>query len=136
VQSFRERVAEWTNGHGFDAILDPVGAGYLADNLRSLSVEGRLVIIGLMGGVKADLEIGLMMVKRLRIIGSTLRARSIAAKSRVMDALAQRVWPLIGAGAIQPVIDTVLPIERADEAHALVASDRTFGKVVLTIGAD
>jgi putative PIG3 family NAD(P)H quinone oxidoreductase len=132
--SFRERINEWTDGRGVDVILDPVGAGYLADNLRVLATDGRLVIIGLMGGTKAELEIGLMMMKRLRIIGSTLRARSVAAKSRVMDALAQRVWPLIVAGRIQPIIEAVLPIERAEDAHALIASDRTFGKVVMTIG--
>jgi NADPH:quinone reductase-like Zn-dependent oxidoreductase len=86
--------------------------------------------------MKTDLEIGLMMMKRLRIIGSTLRARSVAAKARVMDALAARVWPLIVNGAIQPIIETVLPIERADEAHGLIAGDSTFGKVVLSIGAD
>jgi NADPH:quinone reductase-like Zn-dependent oxidoreductase len=135
-EPFRERIAEWTEGRGVDVILDPVGAQYLADNLRSLAVDGRLVIIGLMGGMKTDLEIGLMMMKRLRIIGSTLRARSVAAKARVMDALAARVWPLIVNGAIQPIIETVLPIERADEAHALMAGDSTFGKVVLSIGAD
>jgi putative PIG3 family NAD(P)H quinone oxidoreductase len=132
--SFRERINEWTEGRGVDVILDPVGAGYLADNLRLLATDGRLVIIGLMGGTKAELEIGLMMMKRLRIIGSTLRARSIAAKSRVMDALAQRVWPLIVAGKIQPIIDAVFPIERAEDAHALIAGDRTFGKVVMSIG--
>jgi putative PIG3 family NAD(P)H quinone oxidoreductase len=132
--SFRERINEWTDGRGVNVILDPVGAGYLADNLRVLATDGRLVIIGLMGGTKAELEIGLMMMKRLRIIGSTLRARSVAAKSRVMDALAQRVWPLIVAGRIQPIIEAVLPIERAEDAHALIASDRTFGKVVMTIG--
>jgi putative PIG3 family NAD(P)H quinone oxidoreductase len=132
--SFRERIGEWTDGRGVDVILDPVGAGYLADNLRLLATDGRLVIIGLMGGTKAELELGLMMMKRLRIIGSTLRARSVAAKSRVMDALAQRVWPLIVAGRIQPIIEAVVPIERAEDAHALIASDRTFGKVVMTIG--
>ena len=134
TQPFRDRTAEWTAGQGFDVILDPVGASYLADNLRALAVDGRLVVIGLMGGMQADLELGLMMMKRARIIGSTLRSRSIAAKSRVMDALALRVWPLIATGAVQSVIDTVMPIERAADAHALVAADGTFGKVVLTIG--
>ena len=132
--SFRERIGEWTEGRGIDVILDPVGASYLADNLRLLATDGRLVIIGLMGGTKAELEIGLMMMKRLRIIGSTLRARSVAAKARVMDALAQRVWPHIVAGRIQPIIEAVFPIERAEEAHALIAGDQTFGKVVMSIG--
>lgn len=130
--SFRDHVEAWTDGAGFDVILDPVGAAYLGDNLRSLAPDGRLVIIGLMGGAKAELEIGLMMVKRLRVIGSTLRARSVAAKAAVMDALESRVWPLLADGTIVPVIETTLPITRAAEAHALIAGNDTFGKVVLT----
>ena len=82
-------------------ILDPVGAGYLKANLRSLRTDGRLVIIGLMGGAVAELELGLMMMKRLRVIGSTLRARSIAAKSAVMDDLERVVWPQIEDGSDQ-----------------------------------
>ncbi len=130
--SFRDQVEVWTEGAGFDVILDPVGAAYLGDNLRSLAMDGRLVIIGLMGGAKAELEIGLMMVKRLRVIGSTLRARPVAAKAVVMDALRSRVWPLIADGTIVPVIETTLPITQAAEAHALIAGNDTFGKVVLT----
>ncbi len=130
--SFREQVESWTGGTGFDVILDPVGAAYLADNLRTLAVDGRLVIIGLMGGAKAELEIGLMMVKRLRVIGSTLRARSVAAKSAVMDELEHRVWPLLADGSIKPVIEATLAITDAAEAHALIAGNDTFGKVVLT----
>lgn len=130
--SFRDQVGNWTGGAGFDVILDPVGAAYLGDNLRSLAPDGRLVIIGLMGGAKAELEIGLMMVKRLRVIGSTLRARSVAAKAAVMDALEARVWPLLADGTIVPVVETTLPITQAAEAHALIAGNDTFGKVVLT----
>ncbi len=132
--AFSDRVAEWTDGQGFDVILDPVGAGYLKANLRSLRTDGRLVIIGLMGGAVAELELGLMMMKRLRVIGSTLRARSIAAKSAVMADLERVVWPHIENGSIRAIVDTVVPIEEADRAHALVAADQTFGKVVLSIG--
>jgi len=131
--SFVQPVAQWSAGQGVDVILDPVGAGYLKDNLRSLRVDGRLVIIGLMGGAVAELELGLMMMKRLRVIGSTLRARSIAAKSAVMAELFRVVWPQIESGAIAPIIDCVVPIEDADRAHALVAADQTFGKVVMSI---
>ncbi len=130
---FADQVATWTGGAGFDVILDPVGAGYLKANLRSLRLDGRLVIIGLMGGAVAELELGLMMMKRLRIIGSTLRARPIAAKSTLMAELARVVWPQIEAGAISPIIETVVPIEEAERAHALVATDQTFGKVILSI---
>jgi putative PIG3 family NAD(P)H quinone oxidoreductase len=131
---FADQVVEWTDGQGFDVILDPVGALYLKANLRSLRTDGRLVIIGLMGGAVAELEIGLMMMKRLRVIGSTLRARSVAAKTAVMDELERVVWPRIEDGSIVPVIDTVVPIEETTRALDLVASDQTFGKVVLAIG--
>lgn len=133
AESFADKVASWTDGQGFDVILDPVGAQYLKANLRSLRSDGRLVIIGLMGGAVAELELGLMMMKRLRIIGSTLRARSIAAKAAVMDDLLRVVWPLLDAGTIKPIVDAVLPIEQAERAHAIVAADQTFGKVVMTI---
>lgn len=131
--SFASAVSAWTDNQGVDVILDPVGAGYLHDNLASLAVDGRLVIIGLLGGATAELSLGRMMVKRQRIIGSTLRARSIAAKALVMDALQDRVWPLIEDRSITPVIEQVLPIADASEAHRLIASDQTFGKVVLAV---
>ncbi|MEE4362219.1 MAG: NAD(P)H-quinone oxidoreductase [Pseudomonadales bacterium] len=130
---FAEAVGAWTGGAGFDVVLDPVGGAYLADNLKALAPDGRLVIIGLMGGPKAELEIGLMMVKRLRVIGSTLRARSVAAKSRVMDGLERRVWPRIASGEIRPIIDATFPLQEAEQAHARVAGNGTFGKVVLTL---
>ncbi len=129
---FREQVQGWTEGKGFDVILDPVGAAYLQSNVRSLATDGRLVIIGLMGGIKAELELGVMMVKRLRVIGSTLRARSVAAKAAVMDQLEDRVWPEIEAGRIRPIVEATLPIQEAAKAHELIASNDTFGKVVLT----
>lgn len=133
--SFADQVREWTDGRGVDVILDPVGAAYLADNLRSLAVDGRLVVIGVMGGAGLDAEggLGLMLMKRLRVIGSTLRARSIARKALVMDALQERVWPAIAAGTIRPIIEAVIPMPRADEAHRLIAGNDTFGKVVLAV---
>ena len=134
--SFRQALAEWTGGAGADVILDPVGGAYLDDNLKSLAPDGRLVIIGLLGGAAAEAPLGLMMVKRLRIIGSTLRARSIAAKALVMDALLERVWPLLETGAVKPVVETTLPITQAAAAHELLAGNQTFGKVVLTFGDD
>jgi len=133
-QPFVERVPEWTGGDGVDVILDPVGAAYLGDNLACLRIDGRLVIIGLMGGATTELPLGLMMMKRLRIIGSTLRARSVAAKSLVMDGLRDEVWPLIEAGEVKPIVDAVIPLAEAERAHALVASNETFGKVVLSLG--
>lgn len=131
--SFADAVKAWTDGAGMDVILDPVGGAYLQDNLRSLAIDGRLVVIGLMGGAKAELELGLAMVKRLRVIGSTLRARPVAAKAQVMEALERRVWPRIEAGEITPIIEARLPIADAARAHELIASNDTFGKVLLTI---
>jgi putative PIG3 family NAD(P)H quinone oxidoreductase len=130
---FVEPVKAWAPT-GVDVILDPVGAGYLADNLAVLGLDGRLVIIGLMGGAEASVNLGLMMVKRQRIIGSTLRARSLAAKATVMDALHAEVWPHIESGVIRPIVEAIIPIEEAESAHALVAADQTFGKVVMTVG--
>ena len=131
--AFADKVAEWTDGEGFDVILDPVGAGYLADNLASLRLDGRLIAIGLMGGAQAELNMALLLMKRLRIIGSTLRVRSIAAKSAVMDGLQRDVWPKIEKGSIQPIIETVIPMPEAQRAHELVAGNETVGKVMLEL---
>ena len=130
---FSAAVRTWTDGRGADVILDPVGGAYLAANLASLATDGRLVIIGLLGGAKAEVALGTLMVKRLRVIGSTLRARSISAKAIVMDALKERVWPLLEDGTIRPVIERVFPVEKARDAHELIAGNQTFGKVVLRV---
>ncbi len=133
VESFRDQVRDWTRGEGVDVILDPVGAAYLADNLASLKTEGRLIVIGLLAGSRAELALSAVLMKRLSIVGSTLRSRSIAGKAAVMDRLRERVWPRIAAGSIRPVIDTVMPMDRAEEAHRLIAGNQTFGKVVLEV---
>ena len=130
--SFVAAVRQWCES-GADVILDPVGAAYLADNLECLSLDGRLVIIGLLGGAVAKVPLGALMVRRQRIIGSTLRARTIAAKSAVMDALQERVWPLIESGAIRPIVEAILPVQQAAAAHELLATNDTFGKVVLEV---
>ena len=131
--SFVDHVESWTDGNGFNVILDPVGASYLNDNIRSLAIDGRLVLIGLMGGANAEISLGLLMMKRLRVIGSTLRARPVAAKAVIMSALRERVWPLIESGEIGPIIDEVIPIAETERAHELVESNETFGKVVLKV---
>jgi NADPH:quinone reductase-like Zn-dependent oxidoreductase len=114
-------------------ILDPVGGSYLADNLDLMGVGGRLVLIGLMGGAQTEINLGLMMIKRLRVIGSTLRARPLSEKAAVMAQLKDKVWPKIEAGTIKPIVDTVFPIQETDAAHELVASDKTIGKVILSV---
>lgn len=131
VEDFELRILEWTGDVGVDVILDPVGGRYLAPNLRCLAVDGRLVVIGLMGGADATLSLGRMMVKRQRVIGSTLRARSIEAKSRVVTQLRERVWPRIEAGDVNAIVDRTIPIENAQDAHELLRTDQTIGKVVL-----
>jgi putative PIG3 family NAD(P)H quinone oxidoreductase len=118
---------------GVDVILDPVGGAYLHDNLNVLSLGGRLVLIGLMGGAQTDINLAALMIKRLRIVGSTLRARPLQEKAEVMSQLYSKVWPKIEAGDISAIVDTVIPIEQTDDAHQLVASDKTIGKVILSV---
>ena len=131
--SFLEAVQTWTAAEGVDVILDPVGGQYLADNLASLRLNGRLVLIGLMGGAATDINLGLLMMKRLRVIGSTLRARPISEKSAVMDALKRDVWPNFENGSVKAIIEQTFPIEEAAAAHALVAGNQTIGKVVMEL---
>lgn len=119
--------------NGVDVILDPVGGAYLADNINLMGMGGRLVLIGLMGGAQTDINLAAMMIKRLRIVGSTLRARPLNEKAEVMGQLGELVWPKIEAGEIKPIVDTVFPVQQTDEAHALVASDKTIGKVILSM---
>ena len=133
VENFADAVAKWTDNNGVQVILDPVGANYLEDNMKSLSLEGRLVMIGLMGGAKASINLGLLMMKRLRIIGSTLRAQPIPKKTEIMNNLKENIWPSLESGDIKPIIDTVIPIEEVDKAHKLMESNQTFGKVILKV---
>lgn len=133
TENFWQDVLKWSGRDGLDVILDPVGAAYLQDNLACLGLDGRLVIIGLMGGAKATLPIGGLMMKRQRIIGSTLRARSVAAKASIMDQLSRHLWPLLEAKRIVPIIHAVMPVTEAEKAQQLMSENDTFGKLVLTI---
>ncbi len=131
---FYEKAKEFAGGEGIDVILDPVGAGYLADNLKLLGIGGRLVLIGLMSGAGAEIDLTQLMRKRARVIGSTLRARPVEEKAVIMAQLEDRVWPKIESGEIRPIIEAEFPITEVSEAHDLVASDKTTGKVVLAVG--
>ena len=131
--SFLETARTFAGESGVDVILDPVGAGYLSDNLTLLGLGGRLVLIGLMGGMKAELDLAQMMMKRARIIGSTLRTRPVTEKAVVMAHLEEKVWPKIANQDIKPIIEVVFPITDVAEAHDLIASDTTTGKVILTV---
>lgn len=128
--SFVEAVNEWG---GADVILDPVGGNYLADNQQVLNADGRLVLIGVMGGGSAELDMTQMLMKRQRVIGSTLRSKSPAAKGAILEALYTHVWPLLSNGKVSPLIDRTWPISEVEEAHAHMQSDASIGKVLLAI---
>jgi NADPH:quinone reductase-like Zn-dependent oxidoreductase len=131
--SFLAKAQEWAGPSGVDMILDPVGAQYLGDNLSVLGLGGRLVLIGLMSGIQSEINLGMLMMKRTRVIGSTLRARPIAEKTAVMQGLLKDVWPKIATGDIRPIIDAQFPIQEMQAAHALMAGNGTVGKVVLSV---
>ena len=130
---FLPAAREFAGRGGVDVILDPVGAGYLSDNMDLLAIGGRLLLIGLMGGTKDELDLARVIMKRARIIGSTLRARPLHEKAAVMSELESEVWPKIASGDIRPVIERQFAITEVERAHDLVASDATTGKVVLTV---
>jgi len=116
-----------------DVILDVVGAKYLERNVRALADGGRLVVIGLQGGVKAELNLGALLAKRGSVIATTLRSRPAEQKAAICQAVVREVWPLYASGAIRPIVDRVLPLGQAAEAHRLLADSSHFGKVVLAI---
>ncbi len=121
-----------TNGQGVDVILDMVAGSYLAREVECLAEDGRLVIIALQGGIKAEFNAGLVLRKRLSITGSTLRPRSLAFKTAIAAALKDKVWPLIANGSIKPVIYSTFAAADAAKAHALMESNQHVGKIVLT----
>jgi putative PIG3 family NAD(P)H quinone oxidoreductase len=118
---------------GADVILDNMGAAYLARNVSALATGGRLVELGLQAGAKAELDLGLMMMKRASLHAATLRARPLDQKAKIVAATEAFVWPLIESGDVQPVIDRTLPLDAAAEAHRIVEASEHIGKVVLTI---
>lgn len=121
-----------THGRGVDVILDMVAGGYVAREVECLAEDGRLVIIALQGGTKAEFNAGLVLRKRLTITGSTLRPRSLAFKTAIAAALKEKVWPLIASGRIKPVIYSTFAAADASKAHALMESNQHVGKIVLT----
>jgi NADPH2:quinone reductase len=121
-----------TNGQGVDVILDMVAGSYVAREVECLAEDGRLVIIALQGGVKAEFNAGLVLRKRLSITGSTLRPRSLAFKTAIAAALKEKVWPLIANGSIKPVIHSTFAAADAAKAHVLMESNQHVGKIVLT----
>jgi putative PIG3 family NAD(P)H quinone oxidoreductase len=135
-EDFVARVHEATDGAGADVIFDIMGAAYLDRNIDALATEGRLIIIGMQGGVKGELNIAKLMGKRAHVIGTTLRARPTNgpnSKSEVVAAVRESVWPMIADGRVRPVIGAHMPIQDAAEAHRLLSSGQVTGKIVLTV---
>ncbi len=132
---FAEEAARWTQGRGVNLILDMVGGGYLERNLKVLATEGRLAVIATQGGASGPLDLGLLLKKRARILGSTMRARTPAEKGMVAAALRRAIWPLLPAkNGIRPVIDSVFELKDASQAHARMESGEVIGKIVLRVG--
>jgi tumor protein p53-inducible protein 3 len=130
---FAPAVREATGGRGVDVVLDSIGGKYFAANLESLASDGRLVVIGLIGGAKAEINLAALLTRRQRVIGSALRSRSPADKAEIVTRFVERFGAALAAGRVKPVIDRVLPLSRAAEAHRIVQSSVHFGKVVLRV---
>ena len=132
-QDFVEEMRKVTGGQGADVIFDNMGASYLARNVDCLARDGRLVIIGMQGGVKAELDINALLLKRGTIHATSLRARPLDQKADVCAQVQRFVWPWIEAGIVAPVIDRVLPISDAAAAHVALKSGDAVGKILLTV---
>jgi NADPH:quinone reductase-like Zn-dependent oxidoreductase len=132
-QDFVEEVARITTKRGVDFVLDMVGGDYIPKNVRSLAHDGRLVIIGFMQGSRAEVDWRHVMVKRLTVTGSTLRASPNARKAEIARSLREHVWPLFARREIKPVIHRVFPLGEAAAAHALMESSQHIGKIMLAV---
>ncbi|WP_327225692.1 NAD(P)H-quinone oxidoreductase [Streptomyces platensis] len=132
-QDFVQEIRKATDGTGADVILDIIGAKYLQRNVKALAISGRLAIIGLQGGVKAELNLAALMAKRAAITGAGLRARPLNEKAAIVAAVREHVWPLIANGQVRPIVDRSLPMADAAEAHRVVDASAHVGKVVLTV---
>ena len=132
-QDFVEEVRKATDGHGADVILDVMGAKYLQRNIDALAVAGRLVIIGLQGGTKAEIDLNALMLKRCAVMGTTLRGRPEEEKSAIMAAVGEYVWPMLKDGTVRPLVDRTFPLAEAAAAHEYFDSGQHTGKILLTM---
>ncbi|MBV9320112.1 MAG: NAD(P)H-quinone oxidoreductase [Mycobacterium sp.] len=135
-EDFVARVREATDGAGANVILDIMGAAYLDRNLDALASDGQLIVIGMQGGIKGELNLGKLVSKRARVIGTALRGRPTTgpnSKAVIVEAVVNSVWPMIADGRVRPVIGARMPIAKAADAHQLLSSGRVAGKIVLTI---
>jgi putative PIG3 family NAD(P)H quinone oxidoreductase len=130
-QDFVEMVADVTDGHGADVILDNMGASYLARNLDALATEGRLIVIGFQGGSRAELDLRTLFHKRAAVFSASLRARPVGEKATICAEVAEHVWPLVADGTIRPIIGGTLPLAEAADAHRLMESGGSTGKILL-----
>jgi len=131
---FVAEIARETGGRGVDVVFDMVGGSYVPRNLQVLATEGRLVIIATQGGVKGEIDVLRIMLQRLVITGSTLRPRSVEFKRAIRDQLLEKVWPLIAAGRVRPIVDSVFALAEASQAHARMESSEHMGKIILAVG--
>ncbi|MEE1939466.1 NAD(P)H-quinone oxidoreductase [Streptomyces sp. TRM 70361] len=132
-QDFAAEVKEATGGKGADVVLDIIGAKYLERNVKVLATGGRLVVIGLQGGVKGELHLGALLAKRGTVAATSLRARPAAEKAEIVAAVREHVWPLLADGRVRPVVDRTLPMSNASGAHRVLGGSGHVGKVVLTV---
>ena len=130
-EDFVERVRAETDGAGVDVILDIVGAAYLERNVAALARNGRLAVIGMQGGRKAELDLGALLAKRVAVIGVTLRGRPLEEKAAIVGAVRENVWPVVESGQVRVVVDRRLPMSQAAEAHRVMEASDHFGKIVL-----
>jgi len=133
-ENFADVIKTVTDGYGVDIVLDIVGGNYFQDNIRLLAPDGRLCVVGVLGGADAQLNLGRVLTKRLTITGSTLRARSPEEKGEIALALEEWIWPLLDAGKLTPVIQASFPLHQAAEAHRIMEANEAMGKLVLTTG--
>ena len=131
TKDFAEEVKRLTDGRGVDVILDMVGGPYIQKNLNLLALEGRLVQIAFLQPSVAEVNFMPIMLKRLTMTGSTLRPRTVAQKKAIADKLRSEVWPMLDAGTVRPLVDTVFPLEKARDAHALMEASTHAGKIIL-----
>jgi putative PIG3 family NAD(P)H quinone oxidoreductase len=132
MQDFVEEVAKATDGAGVDVILDNMGAKYLPRNVEALATEGRLVVIGLMGGAKGELDLGQLLRKRGAVIATSLRARPVEEKAAICASVVEHVWPLVSDGSVKTLVHATLPLEEAREGHRIMEASDHIGKIVLT----
>jgi NADPH:quinone reductase len=133
-EDFVAEIARETGGRGVDVVFDMVGGSYVPRNLQVLATEGRLVIIATQGGAKGEVDVLRIMLQRLVITGSTLRPRSVEFKRAIRDQLREKVWPLIAAGRVRPIVDSVFALTEASKAHARMESSEHKGKIILALG--